>query len=304
MGGDIGIESQFGLGSIFWFSIALKEATLPQTTNNIDSLINKKTIMLSFEDSELEEIVKQTISPYEINIGSMDLDALHNLANASPTPSNKPNILIVEEDFLSEDLIDKLTSNKLIADTLLIYCHSLDTASRLSKLSLAMPHRVIQPPLSGYAIKQGLSSILNNNKVKKRKKIKISAVDLNVLVAEDNPVNQIVMKGALKKLGITPDIKNNGLEALNQYTDSENAYDLILMDCEMPELDGWNAAQKIRNIEKTAPHIEKLIIIAVSAHAIESQKQKAFDYGMDDFLTKPFSQAELKAILKKHNILE
>ena len=304
MGGDIGIESQFGLGSIFWFSIALKEATLPQTTNNIDSLINKKTIMLSFEDSELEEIVKQTISPYEINIDSMDLDALHNLANASPTPSNKPNILIVEEDFLSEDLIDKLTSNKLIADTLLIYCHSLDTASRLSKLSLAMPHRVIQPPLSGYAIKQGLSSILNNNKVKKRKKIKISAVDLNVLVAEDNPVNQIVMKGALKKLGITPDIKNNGLEALNQYTDSENAYDLILMDCEMPELDGWNAAQKIRNIEKTAPHIEKLIIIAVSAHAIESQKQKAFDYGMDDFLTKPFSQAELKAILKKHNILD
>ena len=302
MGGDIGIDSQFGLGSVFWFSITLKEATLP-TTNNIDTLIDKKSITLCFEDNELEEIVRASISPYEINVESIDLDTLRNVTNSPSPPTDKPNILIVEEGFLSEDLIDKLTKNSVISDTLLIYCHSLDTASRLSKLTLAMPHRVIQPPMSGYAIKQGLSSILNN-KVKKHKKVHISPVHLNVLVAEDNPVNQIVMKGALKKLGISPDIKNNGLEALHQYTDSEDSYDLILMDCEMPELDGWNAAQKIRNIEKTAPHLEKLVIIAVSAHAIESQKQKAFDYGMDDFLTKPFSQAELKTILKKHNILD
>jgi len=216
----------------------------------------------------------------------------------------KPNILVIEEALISETFLDKLTINNHIANFLLIYCHSLDTASRLSKLSFAMPHRVIQPPLSGFAIKQGLASILDNKKPQKPSNILVPAVQLNVLVAEDNPVNQIVMKGALKKLVISPDIKNNGLEALKQYTDSESSYDLILMDCEMPELDGWNAAQKIRNIEKPAPHLKKLVIIAVSAHAIESQKQKAFDYGMDDFLTKPFSQAELKTILKKHDILE
>ncbi len=303
MGGIIGIESQFGLGSVFWFTITLKEAPLPSTTNNIALLINKKSITLCFEDREFEEIVKTSVLPYETDVDSIDLDTLYSVANSPSPPTNKPNILIIEEGILSESLIDKLTSNKLISDSLLIYCHSLDTASRLSKLSLAIPHRVIQPPLSGYAIKQGLSSILNDNKSKKSKKANVSAVHLNVLVAEDNPVNQIVIKGALKKLGIYPDIKNNGIEALHQYTDSKDSYDLILMDCEMPELDGWNASQKIRNIERAAPHLEKLIIIAVSAHAIESQKQKAFDYGMDDFLTKPFSQAELKAILKKHKVL-
>ncbi|OUR92532.1 hypothetical protein A9Q81_16435 [Gammaproteobacteria bacterium 42_54_T18] len=304
MGGNIGIESQFGLGSVFWFSITLNEASPPPPTNNLNNLVNKKSITLSFEDRELEEITKETLSSYEVEVGSIDSDALSSLANSSLASIDKPNILIIEEGLLSENLIEKLSNNKNITDTLLIYCHSLDTASRLSKLTFAMPHRVIQPPLSAYALKQGLASILNNTKTKKYKKTTVSAVHLNVLVAEDNPVNQIVMKGALKKLGITPDVKNNGLEALHQYTSDEKTYDLILMDCEMPELDGWNAAQKIRNIEKPAPHLEKLVIIAVSAHAIESQKQKAFDYGMDDFLTKPFSQAELKTILKKHNILE
>lgn len=304
MGGNIGIESKFGFGSVFWFSIALNESTLPPPTNKLDTLINKKSITLSFEDRELEEITKETISPYGANIDSIDLDTLHSLTNRSHAPTIKPNILVIEEGLLSENIIKKLTNNKNITDTLLIYCHSLDTASRLSKLSFAMPHRVIQPPLSAYAIRQGLTSILNNTKTKKYNKTTVSTVHLSVLVAEDNPVNQIVMKGALKKLGIFPDIKNNGLEALNQYTNCEESYDLILMDCEMPELDGWNAAKKIRNIEKPAPHLKKLVIIAVSAHAIESQKQKALDYGMDDFLTKPFSQAELKSILKKHNVLE
>ncbi len=304
MGGDIGIESQPGLGSVFWFSIALNEASLLPMKSSIEALINKKSITLSFEDAELEKITKETISLYEADIKSMDLVALRNLTSESTLPTNKPNILVIDEGLLSENLIKKMTNNKSIADSLLIYCHSLDTASRLSKLSLSMPHRVIQPPLSGYAIKQGLTSLLSNAKNKKHIKTDVSTVHLNVLVAEDNPVNQIVMKGALKKLGIFPDVKNNGLEALHQYTVSEKPYDLILMDCEMPELDGWNSSQKIRNIEKPAPHLNKLIIIAVSAHAIESQKQKAFDYGMDDFLTKPFSQAELKAILKKHKILE
>ena len=304
MGGDIGIESQFGLGSVFWFSVELNEATLPTKKNNLATLIDKTSFTLSFEDRELEEIVKETISPYKVNVDSLDIDTLLNSTSAQTSNMEKPNILVIEEALISETFLDKLTINNHIANFLLIYCHSLDTASRLSKLSFAMPHRVIQPPLSGFAIKQGLASILDNKKPQKPSNILVPAVQLNVLVAEDNPVNQIVMKGALKKLGISPDIKNNGLEALKQYTDSESSYDLILMDCEMPELDGWNAAQKIRNIEKPAPHLKKLVIIAVSAHAIESQKQKAFDYGMDDFLTKPFSQAELKTILKKHDILE
>ena len=103
-----------------------------------------------------------------------------------------------------------------------------------------------------------------------------------ILLAEDNPVNQQVATSFLKKLGLSADIVNNGLEAYESIRN--NHYDLILMDCNMPIMDGYQATRKIRKFESKNKHTT---IIAMTAHTLRNDRDKCFACGMDDFISKP-----------------
>jgi CheY-like chemotaxis protein len=121
---------------------------------------------------------------------------------------------------------------------------------------------------------------------------------LRVLVAEDNHVNQLVIKGLLKKLGVVPDIVENGLESVEMCNNpSSEKYDLILMDCEMPEMDGWEATQQIRLSNCVRASGEPTRIYALSAHAMEHFVEKAKASGMDGYLPKPITLSKLAELL-------
>lgn len=306
MGGEIGIKSQEGLGSVFWFTINTSEAgLLTSQPDNLKALIKNRSVMLCYENEELKEVTEETLYEYQVTIEPISYEALNELLNKNILKANQPNILIIEESCLNESRLCALSQSKNTAILLIIYCHNLDFASHLNKCEIAARHLIISHPFSNYAIRQALLSILTPLNMIKAEPIALTpAIELEVLVAEDNHVNQLVIKGVLQKMGIRPDIVNNGQEALNRYIEKNGAYDLILMDCEMPELDGWNTARKIRDLEKEAPNLKKVIIIAVSAHALESQRKKAIEFGMDDFITKPFSQAELKETLQKNQVIK
>jgi CheY-like chemotaxis protein len=117
-----------------------------------------------------------------------------------------------------------------------------------------------------------------------------------ILIAEDNVVNQMVIVGMLKKLGISTEVANNGLEALKIYSKNPLAYDLILMDCEMPVLDGYLTTHKIRQFEQER-ELRAVHIIALTAHAMREQQQRCLDIGMNNFLAKPLAFERLKQIL-------
>ncbi len=121
--------------------------------------------------------------------------------------------------------------------------------------------------------------------------------DLRVLVAEDNKVNQIVIKGLLGKFGIKPVIANNGAEALELFRDQETP-DLIFMDCEMPDMDGYTATRKIRETEALKPD-QHVPIIALTAHALPEHQSKCIESGMDDHLAKPINLEDLLAKLRQ-----
>lgn len=112
---------------------------------------------------------------------------------------------------------------------------------------------------------------------------------MNILVAEDNPVNQQVISGILRAFDHTVDIAENGIEAVRLY--SEHSYDLVFMDIQMPEMDGYQAAEKIRATGSRIP------IIAITAHNLEEDRLRCLEYGMDDYLTKPISPDALLRII-------
>jgi PAS domain S-box-containing protein len=115
-----------------------------------------------------------------------------------------------------------------------------------------------------------------------------------ILVAEDNPTNQIVALAILKKLGYQADTAANGNEALKALRNT--AYDLVLMDCQMPEMDGYEAARRIRD-PRTGVLDPSIPIIALTAHTFQSNRKKIVESGMDDQLTKPVTVTDVSQML-------
>ena len=116
-------------------------------------------------------------------------------------------------------------------------------------------------------------------------------------MAEDNPVNQIVINGYLKKFNISATMVETGEQVISACSSHPNTFDLILMDGEMPELDGWEATKEIRALDVKRPNDLPIIIIALSAHAMEDYRVIAKNVGMDGFLNKPLDKEQLEKIL-------
>ena len=120
------------------------------------------------------------------------------------------------------------------------------------------------------------------------------AAGARLLVAEDNPVNQLVATRMLEKLGYRADVAANGAEAVEALTRID--YAAVLMDCQMPELDGFEATREIRR-RQALPR--RTPVIAMTASATESDRDKCFDADMDDYISKPVRLAELAAVLTR-----
>ena len=120
-----------------------------------------------------------------------------------------------------------------------------------------------------------------------------------ILVAEDNPVNQMVVQGFLKKRGYSVCLVTNGLAAVTQYQQNPAAIQLILMDCEMPEMDGFEATRQIRRLERQQG-LPAVPIVALTAHILDEHRQHGLAVGMDDFLGKPLDSAKLYSTLERY----
>mgnify|MGYP006203984869 FL=1 len=116
--------------------------------------------------------------------------------------------------------------------------------------------------------------------------------DLNVLVAEDNPVNQLVIDNILRSAGIRASLVNHGADALEQFRSRAGQWDVILMDCEMPVMDGYEATRQIRTLEREQA-LAPVLIIGLSAHASGDHVSQARQAGMDDYLSKPVTREQV-----------
>ncbi|NGX57636.1 MAG: Aerobic respiration control sensor protein ArcB [Chlamydiae bacterium] len=117
-----------------------------------------------------------------------------------------------------------------------------------------------------------------------------------ILIVEDNPINQVVTKENLEKVGCQVDMVGSGKEALVLIPD--NTYDFIFMDIQMPDMDGYEATKQIRAKEKNG---KKTLIIALTANVTPEDREKCFQAGMDDYIPKPIELNTLANMLRKHS---
>jgi signal transduction histidine kinase/CheY-like chemotaxis protein len=121
--------------------------------------------------------------------------------------------------------------------------------------------------------------------------------DAKVLLVEDNPINLMVAQKMLEKVGLKPSLANNGIEALEQLKDQ--SFDLVLMDCQMPEMDGFDATREIRQLNIKALNKQPLPIVAMTANVMSGDRERCLEVGMDDYIGKPVRRDELASILKR-----
>ncbi len=116
----------------------------------------------------------------------------------------------------------------------------------------------------------------------------------SILIAEDNLINQKVIERMVQKLGYRADLVANGREALEALT--RMPYGLVFMDCQMPEMDGFEACREIRNRDLGGARIP---VIAITANAMKGDRERCLAAGMDDYVSKPFKQDDLKNVIEK-----
>jgi signal transduction histidine kinase/ActR/RegA family two-component response regulator len=131
----------------------------------------------------------------------------------------------------------------------------------------------------------------------KQQDVESGRLEAEILLVEDNPINQMVAQKMLEKLGLKADVANNGAEALKAL--SETAYDLVLMDCQMPEMDGFDATREIRKQAIKALNDKPLPVIAMTANVMSGDRERCLEVGMDDYIGKPVQVDKLEEVLRK-----
>ena len=122
-------------------------------------------------------------------------------------------------------------------------------------------------------------------------------LDAKILLVEDNPINQMVAQKMLEKVGLKPMLANNGVEAMQLL--NEHTFDLVLMDCQMPEMDGFNATREIRKLQIKAANQNSIPVVAMTANVMSGDRERCLEVGMDDYIGKPVQRDQLESVLRK-----
>lgn len=302
MGGTIGVESSAGNGSKFWFTLPFEKQARSHTlaqpfSTSLPDLSQLRLLVVDHSETN-RTIVRYQLSAWGITVDEAEdaiaaLKLLQTQKNAG-TPYNIVILEMIMPDIDGESLGKKIKSDPGLASTKLILMtavHHWGGSNCLAELGfsayLTKPikqSRLLECLVSTIAPSPEPSTTIANAGTSDLNKL---ASKLKILLVEDNIVNQKVTLNQLKHLGYVADIAANGQEALDMI--AQIPYNLVLMDCQMPILDGYAATQKIREQFQQNP-----IIIALTANAMFEDRERCLAAGMDDYLSKPISKEKLR----------
>jgi signal transduction histidine kinase/DNA-binding response OmpR family regulator len=316
MQGEIGVESTPGVGSTFWFTARLeKQATLAISDDR--SLSSVRVLVVDDNDSNREILCYQILAwKMPARGAASGPEALEKLRIAA-REGNRYDVALIDLQMPGMDgltLARAITADPSIAGTRLVALVSLGKTFSAEELKLAKIDAYLVKPVKQSRLFDCLSNTptaaITHETIATPDRAVFSGASLEpnplpgkgrFLLAEDNRTNQLVSLGLLRKLGYDADIVANGLKVLEAL--ASIPYDVIFMDCQMPEMDGYDTTRAIRTQERTSTKRSGLKtpvhIIALTANAMQGDREKCLAAGMDDYLCKPIRLQELEAVLER-----
>jgi signal transduction histidine kinase/DNA-binding response OmpR family regulator len=298
MGGEIGVDAEPGVGSTFWFALPLREAegSLPKRLEK--PKYTPRTLIV--DDNETNRVVlEELLTRWGIASVSVD-NAEAALCEVEAAEAGENPFGLILSDLNMPDIDGANLARALsvgrgpVSRPRFILLTSSDSVSGLGDSIDAL----LQKPVRAQDLVRVMNTVLASSfhaLIKKGAATEVRRVHARpILVVEDNPVNQEVMRESLLQLGYAAHVVDNGLLAVEALRQKD--YPLVLMDCQMPVLDGYQATREIRRLEAGGSHVP---IIAVTAHAFQEERDKVLAAGMDDHIAKPIQQAVLLDALRR-----
>jgi PAS domain S-box-containing protein len=303
MGGHIGVESVEGQGSTFWFTSVFEkqlEGSVP-TVEDLSGLEGVKVLVV--DDLEVNRLlVGRLLESWgcrceEVNVASAAVSVMME-AVRNNDPFEVALLDMAMPEMNGEELAGLIKTDPELRGTHLILMTSLyhpGTTARLRSLGFS---GYLHKPLRRAQLRESLKVALGRPVAAAVRKAPSEPPQKRgrILLAEDNHVNQLVVLSLLKRLGYRANAVANGEEAVRSLRDIP--YDLVLMDCQMPEMDGYEAARLIRN-PASGVRNPAIPIVAMTANVMTGDRQRCIEAGMNDYLAKPIQSAILADMLER-----
>jgi len=307
MGGEIGVRSEQGKGSTFWFTavFGIQGKETGRTCGQENALSGTRFLVADASASSRETIVRAVSGWGGECHGADGAEAALEALREAAAGGTRYDAVILDKSLPgpgAEQLAVEVKNNGALSGTRVIMLTPLNDQGYMTRLKGIGVSCFVTKPVKKRQLLQcltkGRTTEMNQESAVTRTDaaLKPERDRALVLLAEDNLTNQKVALSLLKKLGVRADTASNGIEALSAL--AKTRYDLVFMDCQMPELDGYETTRRIRSQGADALN-GGIPIIAMTANAMQGDREVCLDAGMNDYISKPIDPAVLSAVIDK-----
>lgn len=302
MGGAIGVDSEPDTGSTFWFEIPMYRGEGHSGLLSHDTLKDKRVLIV--DDNETNrKVLEFLLDAWDMKHASAEdgFDALEKLHEYYDSGHAFDMVLLdmMMPGMDGRELAEKIKKDGRFNNVHLIMLTSIDQIGDDERSGNSMFDSYMTKPIRQSTLFNSILNLFSKDLAPVAKPVELPGASVSVrkeriLIVEDNIINQKVAAGILKKFGFETTVVNNGREAVDILQQED--FDLVFMDCNMPVLDGFAATEEVRRNEADRGHTT---IIAMTANAMQGDRERCMDVGMDDYVTKPIKKDSLTEILQR-----